>query len=301
MIMGKKLVFSCLFLVTFLGLQAQVLYEISGNNSRAKSYIFATNRLVDIPFLDSVPNLFKAYGRCDKVVVEFALNEAKAKEILAQAALLPDSQELRQYYSLQEYNEINQMLLQLVKLPFNDFTRMKPAYITELIRTELIRKYLGYDENHSSEYFFLNVALQQQCPVYGLDNVTETMYMLFDREPFEWQQKELLKVVRCALKEVEHERQLSHLYRNGKMSDIVYQITMPDNTTSLSYSDYRIFAQRNREWVKRLAPYLHEGKSFIVLNAIYLGGGQGLLAQLRANGYKVKAFNRTIEPRKWKN
>ena len=75
-----------------------------------------------------------------------------------------------------------------------------------------------------------------------------------------------------------------------------YQIwpiwSSPDNMTSLSYSDYQIYAKRNKVWVKRLTPYLKEGKAFITLNATYLGGEEGLLAQLKAAGYRVKAVNR---------
>ena len=48
----------------------------------------------------------------------------------------------------------------------------------------------------------------------------------------------------------------------------------------------------NQVWAKRLTPYLKEGKAFITLNAIYLGGDQGLLAALREAGFRVKAVNR---------
>jgi uncharacterized protein YbaP (TraB family) len=53
-----------------------------------------------------------------------------------------------------------------------------------------------------------------------------------------------------------------------------------------------VYAQRNKVWVKRLTPYLQEGKAFITLNAIYLGGEDGLLEQLRKTGFRVKAVNR---------
>jgi uncharacterized protein YbaP (TraB family) len=82
------------------------------------------------------------------------------------------------------------------------------------------------------------------------------------------------------------------MYRYGRLSDMAYLVKSPDNMTSLSYSDYQVFAKRNRQWVKRLSPYLREGKAFITLNAIYLGGEDGLLAQLKAAGYRVKPVNR---------
>ena len=55
--------------------KAQVLYEISGNSTKAKSYILATNRLVEMQFLDTIPNVFKCFGRCNRVVTEFAMQD----------------------------------------------------------------------------------------------------------------------------------------------------------------------------------------------------------------------------------
>ena len=73
---------------------------------------------------------------------------------------------------------------------------------------------------------------------------------------------------------------------------MAFQVEGPDNRTSLSYSDYQIYARRNIEWVKRLRPYLKDGGAFITLNAIYLGGDKGLLHQLREAGYRVRPVNR---------
>ena len=61
---------------------------------------------------------------------------------------------------------------------------------------------------------------------------------------------------------------------------------------SISFSDYKVYAQRNVQWVKRLALYLHDGGCFITLNAVYLGGDKGLLADLREAGYRVRPVNR---------
>jgi uncharacterized protein YbaP (TraB family) len=169
---------------------------------------------------------------------------------------------------------------------------MKPSYLAEMLRSELMKRWLHYDENRTMETFFEHVALEANTPVYGLDDVGETMYMLFDREPFHWQCEELKKVVQYPEKEVRLERQLLDMYRYGRLSDMAYLVKSPDNMTSLSYSDYQVFAKRNRQWVKRLSPYLREGKAFITLNAIYLGGEDGLLAQLKAAGYRVKPVNR---------
>ena len=271
---------------------AQVLYEVGGNSSKAKSYILATNRLVDIAFLDTIPNLFPCFSRCDKVITEFAMEDFEALAALRQAALLPDSVILSNFYTDAQYEQIDQALLLRVGMGMEQLCRMKPAYLTEMLRMELFKQWLHYDEQRSMETFFEVVAQEKGMPVYGLDDVGETMYMLFDREPFPWQCEELLKVVEYPEREIRQERALLEMYRMGRLTDMAFQVAGPDNHTSVSYSDYQVYAQRNRTWVKRLQPYLHEGNCFITLDAIYLGGEKGLLAQLREAGYRVRPVNR---------
>ena len=290
----RKTIFAglCYMLLAICSANAQVLYRISGNSAAAPSYILATNRLVDMTFIDTIPNTFKCYAECNKVITEFAMQDYEAIAALRQAALLPDSVQLRNFYNEEQYHEIDEALRINLGMGLDQLGRMKPSYLAEMLRSELMKRWLHYDEDRTMETFFERVALEANTPVYGLDDVGETMYMFFDREPFHWQCQELQKVVEYPEKEVRLERQLLEMYRYGRLSDMAYLVKSPDNMTSLSYSDYQIYAKRNKAWVKRLTPYLREGKAFITLNAIYLGGEDGLLAQLKAAGYRVKAVNR---------
>lgn len=292
----KRIIVSFASIILALGsIHAQVLYRISGNSAAAPSYVLATNRMVDMTFIDSIPNVFACYGACNKVITEFAMQDYEALAALRQAALLPDSVRLRNFFSQEQYDDINEALLINVGMGLEMLGRMKPAYLTELYRDAVLKKWLNYDADRSMESFFGKVAAQSNVPVYALDDIHETMYMLFDREPFHWQCEELYKVVEYPEREVRQERTLRDMYLYGRLSDIAYQIKGPDNTTSISYSDYQVYKKRNLVWVKRLAPYLKEGKAFITLNAIYLGGEDGLLEQLRKAGYRVKAVNRNAQ------
>lgn len=271
---------------------AQVLYRISGNAAAAPSYILATNRNVDMIFIDTIPNAFKCFAQCNKVITEFAMQDYEAIAALRQAALLPDSVRLRNFYSEEEYQTIDDALRINLGMGLDQLGRMKPSYLAEMFRNELMKRWLNYDEDRTMETFFEKVALETDIPIIGLDDIGETMYMLFDREPFHWQCDELLKVVEYPEKEVRLERQLKEMYQYGRLTDMAYLVKAPDNLTSLSYSDYQIYAKRNKQWTKRLTPYLKDGKAFITLNAIFIGGEDGLIAQLKAAGYRVKAVNR---------
>lgn len=289
------LAFSCWLLAPA---RAQLLYEISGNGAKQKSYVLATNQLVDMQFIDTIPNVFKCFGKCHKVVTEFAMQDYEAIAALRRAALLPDSVKLSNFYSEKEYQFIDDALRINIGMGLDKLCRMKPAYLTEMFRAELFKQWLGYNEHRSMESFFEQVAAERDIPVVGLDNIGETMYMLFDREPFHWQCKELLKVIEYPENEVRQERTIREMYRMGRLSDISYQVSGPDNKTSRSYSDYQVYCQRNQQWVKRLKPLLHEGGCFLTLDAVYLGGDKGLLEQLRAAGYRVRPVNRGLIQKK---
>ena len=290
--MNRLLLFLGFWLVSHGAVRAQVLYRVSSNSTKAPSYILATNKLVDITFLDTIPNVFKCFSDCDKVITEFAMQDYEAIAALRQAALLPDSVQLRNFYTDLQYKEIDEALRTHLGMGLDKLGRMKPSYLTEMFRNELLIQWLHYNEERSMETFFEKIAIQNKTPIYGLDDIGETMYMLFDREPFHWQCEELEKIINYPEREIRLERTLCNMYRYGRLTDMVYTFKGPDNTSTLSYSDYQVYAKRNKEWVKRLRPYLAEGNAFITLNAVYLGGEDGLLAQLKAAGYRVKAVNK---------
>ena len=50
------------FLLLACSAQAKLLWEISGNGAKQKSYLLATNKLVEMQFLDTIPNVFKCFG-----------------------------------------------------------------------------------------------------------------------------------------------------------------------------------------------------------------------------------------------
>ena len=294
----KRILYILIITAFALHANAQLLYEVSGKSSKQKSYILAINRYVNMQFLDTIPNVFQCFGKCNKVLTEFTMQDYEAIAALRQAAVLPDSIRLTNFYTEEQLDYIDQNLLLNIGMGLDQLSRMKPSYLTEMLRTELMKQWLHYDEQTSMESFFEYVAAERGIPVIGLDNIGETMYMLFDREPFHWQCEELLKVVEYPEKEVQQERTLRDMYLSGRLADISYQVESPDNKTSISYSDYKIYCARNKEWTKRLQPYLHEGAAFITLNAIYLGGEKGLLQQLRAAGYRVRPVNRGLLPKK---
>lgn len=235
--------------------RAQLLYRISGNSTDSPSYILATNRYIDISYLDSIPGLFPAFNKCKTVVTEFAFEDYEALHAMRQMAL-------------------------------------KPAYTYSVVRDSIMANRLGYDPARSMDNFFPLIASDRGMRVVGLDNVGETLWMLFERHPEDYQRERLTQLMDFPEYDVDLEREVMRLYKRGQLWDISYAISGPNNRASFGYADYDIYARRNQTWVKRLQPLLKQGRCFVSVDAMLLGGERGLLQLLRAAGYRVKAVKR---------
>ena len=287
----KRTTIAIMLLLICLAAKSQLLYRISGRGVET-SYLFATNKYANIEFLDSVPNLLALFARSKTVVTEFVVNDSVVRTLLSSAALLPDSTDLYSLYTPTEIGQINAALMETMQLNVEQVKKMRPCYLTEIYREQLMRRYLSYDPNRSSEVFFQSMAEPYDKSVVALDTPEETLYMMFEREPEHWQNKQLIDIVQHGERDVALERNLLRLYRDGRLTQMAYDLQAPDNNSTVSFSDYQVYAKRNKQWVKRLEPLLAQGHLFICLDAKYLGGDNGLLSMLRAAGYKVKAINK---------
>lgn len=291
--MMKRIGLFLVFLGSMCLVQAQLLYVISGNGANSKSYLLATNKYVGANFTDTIPSIYKCFSNCNKLICEFTCEDYEAINALRQGAVLPDKQSLKDLYTARQWDSIQDAVQLTLNIPAEQLICMKPSYLTTLYRESILNQWLPWNQDTTSITDIFPIwATQRGIPIYGLDNVGETIYMLFDREPQQWQQQQLLNIITSPELELRLERTIRDMYLYGRLQDIAYTIEAPDNRSTISFSDYQVYAKRNVEWVKRLRPYLKQGGAFIVLDADYLGGDKGLIHVLRSAGYRVKPYNK---------
>ena len=104
----KRILYILIMMFFALHANAQLLYEVSGKSSKQKSYILAINRYVNMQFLDTIPNVFQCFGKCNKVLTEFTMQDYEALAALRQAAVLPDSIRLTNFYTEEQLDYIDQ-------------------------------------------------------------------------------------------------------------------------------------------------------------------------------------------------
>ena len=286
----KKLLIYCIFIVLSSSVHAQLLWEVSGKGLRQKSYIFATEKLIPISFLDSIPKLYECYAKCPVVITEMLLS-TNGREQIEKAALLPHGQNIANLYSKEDYELIDSTLSNILKIDFSYLSSLRPIFLTELYKTELYKIHLNFEEERSSEMFFQLVATEQGRKIIPLDNTIETIHMTFYRKNIDTQASELLRLIQQPDAEIKQAKEIVHLYKRGLLYDIAYAIQAPSNKTSFNYADYLFIKQRNNRWISQLDALMKGQSCFIVLNAAYLGGDEGMLQLLRKEGFRVKRVN----------
>ena len=95
----KKITSALLLLLLSVGVQAQLLWKISGNGLQKPSYIIGTYHLAPVSFTDSIKGLKEAMASTEQVYGEIVTADMMKPENLAKmqaAMMLPDGQDARQ-------------------------------------------------------------------------------------------------------------------------------------------------------------------------------------------------------------
>lgn len=143
----------------------QLLWEISGNHLKQKSYLLGTHHLVSASFLDSIPGVYKAFNRTQTVVGEIVANNPTMVKKMTQAAKLPTYTSMNQLLSPTEYQQIDSALQVVAKITLAELALLKPAMISNLYLISLYnRLYPTNNESWQIDSFFQQVAAQKIDP-----------------------------------------------------------------------------------------------------------------------------------------
>jgi len=84
--------------------------------------------------------------------------------------------------------------------------------------------------------------------------------------------------------------ELNKLYKAGKIEELVDFSKGKGNIMDMTEEEYtKRVDNRNADWMTKLPDMMKDSSCFITVDAIHLGGKNGLIKQLEKRGYKVKA------------
>jgi len=288
--MKKNILVFFSILLSLTGLQAQLLWKVTGNGLKHPSYLFGTHHLISIQYLDSIHGLFKAFNDCDIVVSELVMNNIDASAKIKQAAVMPEHTTIKDLLNDEEYKLVDTELKSVLKLGLKNISIMNPSLILTMYEMEIYKKLTGFSDTKQTDSYFQLVAAEKGKKVIGLETVDQQIEVLFGNGTLERQANVLVEAIQHKDKILSEMIQLNSLYKAGKIDELVELAKGKDNITEMTEDEYaKLVDNRNAAWLKKLPSMLKDASCFVAVGAMHLGGKNGLVKQLQKAGYKIKA------------
>lgn len=258
------------------------LWRISGSH-RQTLYLggsWHALRSSDYP----LPSAFShALDASAKLALEVNADELQvANKGVMKAALYPNGDSLKHHVDPRTYDYIRH-LFGLMNIPEKTVVRYRPWFIALVLQSPSNQ---GMSENLGVEQFLSKRAQAESKPIVGLETAREHMNVFLGLSDRESEALLLLTFIPAQSGSPNFSR-IMDAWRTGDPE-------VPWRAIHEGFRDFpslgeRILEARNRKWIPRIEAYLRSAQTyFVVVGAAHMGGPEGLLALLRARGYKIE-------------
>jgi uncharacterized protein YbaP (TraB family) len=261
---------------------ASCVWRVSGPNG-ATLYLGGSMhalRSTDYPLPSAYNRAFDASTR-----LAFETDQkvsTRAVQDIQKAGQYPRGDNLKNHVDPRTYDYLRR-LFGLIKIPEEKFINLRPWYLSLLIQSGGAG---GFSSSLGVERFLSQRAKANSKPVEGLESSREHIEVfsgLNDRQS----EAVLLMTFIIPDKKDNSGTSVTDAWRRGD-ADAMTRVTLE------SFRDFpamgeRLLGARNRAWIPKIEGYLRSGQTyFVVAGAAHMGGSDGLVALLRARGYKIE-------------
>lgn len=268
-------------------INAQLLYEISGNGLTKSSYIFGTHHLIQVETATQIPGLFRAFNDCDVVVSEFVDDDQNKMQ---QRILSASKMEKSIFDMLTPADEalVDSALQAELGLSLANVQYMRPNIIAIIYETAVYERVLKQKSNDiAMDSYFQIAGIELGKSVVGLETLEQQMHMLLRSITIERQIEILVETIRNSKNIPAENAQLDSLYVAGNIDALYDMLVKAEDMTEAE--KFLLVDERNIAWLPKIEEYIKQNPCFIAVGALHLPGKDGVINLLRKAGYKVKA------------
>ncbi|MCT4643567.1 MAG: TraB/GumN family protein [Carboxylicivirga sp.] len=280
----KKL-FTSVILLLFVAIsfgQKSLLWKISGNDLEKPSYLFGTIHLIcpDDYFIPE--NLPEALKQCKQLVLEVDMSDPTLMQKMQAGMMNPQMKNIKADLSEEDAKIINDALVKAMGMGIDQLGIMKPWALSTMIAVTM-----GLECKQPAQYEMelMKMAKEKEMPLMGLETV-EAQLAVFDNIPYTRQ----LEMLTDGIKNIEEDKALFvKMVDHYKAQDVfgLYKLMLEQDEMA-DFGEY-LLDGRNKNWIPILTKSMNDKACFIAVGAGHLGGENGVIALLRAKGYKVEA------------
>jgi len=222
----------------------------------------------------------RALDACSRLVFEDDPKaEAKATKALVRAGTYPKGDSLKNHVDPRTYNYLRRFFA-LLNVPEAEFAKYRPWLLDILLSSP------------SSEHWQLGIEryLERRArgakSVAGLESSKEHNAFFVDLSDREAEALLLILFINAA-QEGTGGADMITAWRHGDADALSRMVR--DSFRDFPSLGRRLIDVRNHNWLPKIESYLRSGQTyFVVVGAGHMGGADGLLALLRARGYKIE-------------
>lgn len=264
------------------GTPKTVLWRITSDPTPRASYLLGTVHSRDDRAFQWGDSLAPALHSADLVAGELDLEQDQKRVLsIMPMAMMPDGRTLESLYRKREWKEVNAVLKEKLGIMVGMVGRVKPFFVILMIS--------GADVDGPHEYVLdetiLRYAKDEGKEVIGLETMQEQMAAL-DVLSLDRQARLLLEFVRTGDMENEMDGMLD-AYAAQDLDELMR--VMEASPTMPTEMDASLIVERNKRMAQRMDSILVTGTcAFFAVGVGHLSKETGLIAALRARGYRVE-------------
>ena len=275
-------------------LDKALLWRIDGPALPAPSYLFGTIHIIDAKHFLLSDSLIKVLNRVDRAYLEVDPEEmfspATQMQLLFSAFMKGDTS-LRDLLSPEEYDRVESHFNEL-GLPFAFLNKVKPMFLSMMVGQDggdlrAMMEGDGGDSKMKSYEIEISKILEASDKSVGGLETAKSQIKLFDAIPYKVQAQMLLAAVDASKDstEIDELEELANIYISGDIEKMYQMVASPDG--EYAGLEQTLLTNRNRNWIAPMITHMAQGPSLFAVGAGHLGGPEGVIRLLMAEGYTL--------------
>lgn len=290
-----------LFTITLLsiatGLNAQLLWRISGNGLESPSYLLGSHHIAPISIKDSIAGLQTAFQQCSQVYGEVAIEEFTSQETMSklkQMMTLPGDTTLHDLYTPVAYDSLANLIKNNFGIDLSMLDKLTPQTISNQLTVLIAAQSVGgFDPEKQLDMYFQQQAQLQGMQTGGLESIDTQLNLLYQEQSLTRQAELLYCIVTNMEYTIRQIQIMTAAYMDQDLDRLQAVMEESDDVCPTTPDEESAFiSNRNKNWMEKIPHIMMQAPTFFIVGAGHLPGSDGLLELLEKQGYKVEPYNK---------
>jgi len=265
-----------------------LLWEITGNGLAKPSYLFGTMHVQDERAHEFTDSTLLCLDATDAFAMEVNFDSI-VQEILTIFLKIDTTNSLKGTLSPEAYGRLNEKIMEKTGKPLEEMDNKNPEFVRDMMMDWEEPDYT-VKKDQIVDLYLMKRAKEQGHPYFGLEKmedylgVTQSYFELFENEESNKEPSEKDKNA--------YYEQLIDIYQRGNLNEVESSFINKEKRTQF---DIEMLDNRNKKMVVNLIELMKDQTVFCAVGTAHLPGKEGMLEELKRQGYKVRKVEAAFE------